>query len=336
MSAPDSSNSKAPPSLLADPAKGPQAAASKGTASNSSRILADLEGRVAPPTDQPRRSKAPAAVLVALLVVAVGGWGAWHLQQRGAASHAEVAATPAVTQTAAASAAAVGGSAAQVAARSASSVVAAASAPQAATIIADDGESKDSRSSADVNAALANGADDNNRISRALANGADMGNASAATVEPSKHVKPAVSASAATGRAHHEHEASTAHAKHDTREAHETHEAPANHHANQTALAQAKKDKPHAASSATASKDDPDADLLAALVARTKPADTKSASSGTTKVSASAGDPKLAERVKECGTRGFFEDQLCRWRVCDGHWGKDPSCPGAAQKQPQP
>ena len=31
----------------------------------------------------------------------------------------------------------------------------------------------------------------------------------------------------------------------------------------------------------------------------------------------------LASRVKECSERGFFEDQLCRWRVCEGHWGKD-------------
>jgi hypothetical protein len=70
-------------------------------------------------------------------------------------------------------------------------------------------------------------------------------------------------------------------------------------------------------------------------LARTKPADAKGA---TTKVSAVAngGDPKLAERVKECGTRGFFEDQLCRWRVCDGHWGKDPSCPGSATPPKQP
>ncbi|HSY29987.1 MAG TPA: hypothetical protein VK832_20920, partial [Burkholderiaceae bacterium] len=66
MSAPDSSNSKAPPSLLADTAKGSQA--------NGSRILANLEGRVEPPTDKPRRSKAP-AVLVALLVIAAGSWG---------------------------------------------------------------------------------------------------------------------------------------------------------------------------------------------------------------------------------------------------------------------
>lgn len=327
MSAPDSSNSKAPPSLLADPAKGPQANQAKGSPASGSRILADLEGRVAPPTDKPRRAKAP-MVLVALLVVAAGSWGAWHLQQRGAGGRPVVAATQSLAATQMA-AAPVSGSAAQAAAKVAAASASAASVPHAATIVADDSENKDSQPSFDAAASAANGLDDN-RLSRALANGADMGAASAASAAPTvnaKSVKPPVTASAAS-HTHHEHEHETASAG-----AHAKHETPAAHHANQTAVAQAKKDKPHPASNGATSKDDPDADLLAALVARTKPADTKGA---TTKVSANTGDAKLAERVKECGTRGFFEDQLCRWRVCDGHWGKDPSCPGTAQKQPQP
>jgi hypothetical protein len=289
-------------------------------------------------------------VLVALLVVAAGGWGAWHLQQRAGVSHAEVAGVPASAQTAAAASTVAGASAVQAtaasAAKAASTAVAAASTPQAATIIADDSDSnsKDSKASLEAGASTANVANavDDNRLSRALANGADVGSASSTATDTAKDVKPAVTASAAASHAHHEHEATAARAKHETREARETHDshgAPANRHANQTALAQARKDKQHAATSATASKDDPDADLLAALVARTKPADTKpNASGATTRVSASAngGDPKLAERVKDCGTRGFFEDQLCRWRVCDGHWGKDPACPGTAPRQPQP
>lgn len=63
MSAPENSNSKAPPSLLSDKAKGADG--------NGSRILANLEGRVAPPNDKPRRSRTPLA-LVALLVIAAG------------------------------------------------------------------------------------------------------------------------------------------------------------------------------------------------------------------------------------------------------------------------
>ncbi|MBN3819237.1 phage tail protein, partial [Paraburkholderia sp. Se-20369] len=73
MSAPENSNPKTPPSLLSDTkqADGPQ----------HSRILANLEGRVTPQAEPPRRSlKAPIAAVVAL-VVAVGGWGAWRMQQ---------------------------------------------------------------------------------------------------------------------------------------------------------------------------------------------------------------------------------------------------------------
>ena len=322
MSAPDSSNSKAPPSLLADTAKGSQA--------NGSRILANLEGRVEPPTDKPRRSKAP-AVLVALLVIAAGGWGAWHVQQRGHGEHPQVAASPApaATQTAAAPAGASIASTASGAQVSAKAVPAeAASASQAATIVADDSDSKDSKLSADAAASAASGVDDSNRLSRALANGAEASETSAPPAEAARGAKPAATA-ASHAAPHHERETVAAHAKHE-------HDAASNHHASAVAVAQEKKDKQHPAHNTTVAKDDPDADLLAALVARTKPAATKPGVNGaTTKVSASTGDPQLAERVKECGTRGFFEDQLCRWRVCDGHWGKDPACPGAAPAKPQ-
>jgi hypothetical protein len=325
MSAPDSSNSKAPPSLLADTAKGSQA--------NGSRILANLEGRVEPPTDKPRRSKAP-AVLVALLVVAAGGWGAWHLQQRGHGDHPQVAASsaPAATQTAAAPAGASiasTASGAQVSAKAAPAESASASASQAATIVADDSDSKDSKPSADAAASAVSGVDDSNRLSRALANGAEASEPSAPPVEAAKGAKPVATAA---NHAHRERETVAAHTKHE-------HDAASNRHASAVAVAQEKKDKqdkPHPAHNTAVAKDDPDADLLAALVARTKPAATKPGVNGaTTKVSASTGDPQLAERVKECGTRGFFEDQLCRWRVCDGHWGKDPACPGTAPAKPQ-
>src|SRR5215467_11497645 len=77
MSAPENSNSKTPPSLLSDTKP-----AGDGRAQQS-RILANLEGRVTPPAEPPRRSlKAPIAAVVAL-VVAVGGWGAWRVQHSG-------------------------------------------------------------------------------------------------------------------------------------------------------------------------------------------------------------------------------------------------------------
>ncbi|MFL9866235.1 hypothetical protein PQR67_18830 [Paraburkholderia fungorum] len=311
MSAPENSNSKAPPSLLSDKAKGADG--------NGSRILANLEGRVAPPTDKPRRSKTP-LVLVALLVIAAGGWGAWHMQQR-VKSESLASVTPANAEKAAVPASAASG-APQVTAK------AEAASSQAATIVADDSDSKTPAASA---SAPASG--DESRLSRALADGAEPSNASAplasataasaVAVPVAKHGK---SATAVASNAKHD---TAAHSKKESTSA-------SNHHASApTAVAQAKKPR----TAGNASKDDSDADLLAALVARTKPADAKASDDKTaTKVSASAtpGNAKLAERVKECGQRGFFEDQLCRWRVCDGHWGKDPACPGAAPQARQP
>jgi hypothetical protein len=314
MSAPESSNSKAPPSLLSDKAKGADG--------NGSRILANLEGRVAPPTDKPRRLKTP-LLLVALLVIAAGGWGAWHMQQR-LQTASLASAMPASAEKVAAPASAVSG-APQVVAKAEAP---AAASSQAATIVADDSDSK-----APATSAGASASGDESRLSRALADGAEPSNASAPVasataasavmVPAAKHGK---SSTAVASNAKHE---TAAHGKKESASA-------SNHHASApTAIAQTKKSRP----AGNASKDDSDADLLAALVARTKPADAKTADGNTaTKVSASAspGNAKLAERVKECGQRGFFEDQLCRWRVCDGHWGKDPACPGAAAQARQP
>ncbi|MFM0202104.1 hypothetical protein PQR53_19785 [Paraburkholderia fungorum] len=317
MSAPESSNSKAPPSLLSDKAKGADG--------NGSRILANLEGRVAPPADKPRRSKVP-LVLVALLVIAAGGWGAWHMQQRmQTASIASVAAvTPAGAGKAAVPASAASG-APQVTAKAEPP---AAASSQAATIVADDSDSKAPAASASAPAS-----DDESRLSRALADGAEPSSASvpvaSATVAPAATAPAAKHGKSATALASNaKHETST-HGKKESTIA-------SNHHASAPgAVAQTKKSR----AAGNASKDDSDADLLAALVARTKPADAKVADGNTpTRVSTSAtpGNAKLAERVKECGQRGFFEDQLCRWRVCDGHWGKDPACPGSAPQARQP
>ncbi|MFC6310646.1 hypothetical protein ACFQBP_24835, partial [Paraburkholderia dipogonis] len=171
------------------------------------------------------------------------------------------------------------------------------------------------------------------RLSRALADGAEPSSASApvasATAASAVAVPAAKHGKSATAVASKEKHESAVHGKKESATA-------SNRHASApTAVAQSKKTR----TNGNASKDDSDADLLAALVARTKPADAKTASGNTaTRVSASAtpGNARLAERVKECGQRGFFEDQLCRWRVCDGHWGKDPACPGSAQQARQP
>jgi membrane protein involved in colicin uptake len=92
----------------------------------------------------------------------------------------------------------------------------------------------------------------------------------------------------------------------------------------------------HAKARAPGRPDDPDADLLAVLVARTKPYDAHApvtasgAKSASAAKGASAAHPvNLAAQIKQCDKSNFFEAQLCRWRVCSDHWGKDPACPSA-------
>ncbi|MBY4865421.1 phage tail protein [Burkholderia sp. Bp9017] len=316
MSAPENSNSKTPPSLLSDskPAGegGPQ----------QSRILANLEGRVTPPAESSRRSlKGPVAAVVAL-VVAVGGWGAWRWQQQSGET-AVVAAAPAQATAKAEPAS----GAAQVAQNAAS----AASAVQPATIVNEDAASSTVASASSVSGT------DNSRLSRALADGADdtpgaatAGAAAAATAAAVATTKTAKADAAKNDKVAARSKAEArADAKAEARK----------HHKEQVELAQAKKRRETAARTGGArssGKDDPDADLLAALVARTKPADKKAAAqkaqAGPTKTAAATGG-SLASRVKDCSERGFFEDQLCRWRVCEGHWGKDPACPTAAQSE---
>ncbi|CAB3706099.1 hypothetical protein [Paraburkholderia rhynchosiae] len=327
MSAPESSNSKAPPSLLSDKAKGADG--------NGSRILANLEGRVAP-TDKPRRSKTPLA-LVALLVIAAGGWGAWHVQQR-APNESLAATVPASAANIAGTAepASVASAVVQVAANAGA---AAPASSQAATIIADDSDSKAAAPSVSASAGAGE-----SRLSRALADGAEPSNASAplaaaASLAAASGASVASAATVAQAAKHDKNSpaAVASKGKHETAARSKKESATASassHHSSAPAtIAQSKKAKPGATS-----KDDSDADLLAALVARTKPADAKTGGSNpATKVTAAvSGNAKLAERVKECGQRGFFEEQLCRWRECDGHWGKDPACPGSTPQARQP
>lgn len=291
MSAPENSNSKTPPSLLSDvqqPAGGKQ----------SARILANLEGRVAPVADAPRRSKAPLAALIALAVVAVGGWGIWHSQQSSERPTIVTAAAPAQqTRTTAA-------------APSPSS--AAPAAPQPATIVNDDSAAKS------ASAPVA----DNDRLSRALANNAvDVASsAPVATTTKAEAPKKAKQLAATSNKS-----ATKA-------------EAARKQRTQQTELAQAQARKRHnsTARQATTKDADPDADLLAVLVARTKPANPPKQPAEAPVPAKSASNATLAARVKDCSTHGFFEDQLCRWRVCDGHWGTDPACPNAQKQAQQP
>ncbi|MCZ2901166.1 phage tail protein [Burkholderia thailandensis] len=321
MSAPDDSNSKAPPSLLSSDA-------GKGSGANNSRILANLEGRVSPQTENAPRSRKGPIALVALAVVAVAGWGAWRLQQPSIESAEVAASAPAAVVPASH---AVPASAVQIAQ---------APAPQPATIVNDDSIASDAKPAAAASAVS------ESRLSRALANGAsDVSTTGAAAGATAAAVavaaaKPAksVEKSAAKSTAAKQSKQDAAHAKAEAaaRKRHEKTQA--------AQVAQAKKAR-HEAAAKKNGKDDPDADLLAALVARTKPAGAAKSgeaakSNATPKMAAAAAtgsaDASLAARVKVCGERGFFEDQLCRWRVCENHWGKDPACPTSATQNRQP
>jgi hypothetical protein len=316
MSAPDKSNSKAPPSLLSN--------AGNGTDANGSRILANLEGRVEPQVDAPRNSRTP-VILVALLVLCVGSWGAWRVQHRAAAKPAEAVASGNVVVKAPAATAASAVAPATFAAASQ------ASAPQAATIISDNPADKDSASplGADDNRsprALANGAGDANQASSAKA-AALAGAAGVKKSEPKTAKEPATAVKSVLASGKSLNETSQAPGKHE----HELANAKA-HPANAKTLVQSRKQEQGAHR-----RDDADADLLAALVARTEPYHAESPDTvKRAKVSASTGveNAHLAQQVAACGKNGFFEEQLCRWRVCDGHWGKDPSCPQGNSQRP--
>ncbi|MGN4110164.1 phage tail protein [Burkholderia gladioli] len=351
MSAPEDSNRKAspPPSLLSEPGQ--------AAGQNGSRILANLEGRVAPQqageTAAASRSRKGPLALIALAVIAVAGWGAWRINSHNAAaptvtaaaSPASAAAASAASGATPATLAAASGAAASEASGTQAAQAAGASdaAPQTATIVNDEPASASS----------------GNRLSQALANGATDASSNDATVAAG--AAATVAAAAVAGKAG----ASAAGARQDVAAAkgkpqHQT-KAEA-----RLAAAEAKREEAHARQELAAKKrhdrqleaaakrrpagttakkpDDPDADLLAALVARTKPADPgvplsakprKEKAAPVQKVAA-ADTGSLAARVKECSQRGFFEDQLCRWRVCDGHWGKDPSCPSSANQNRQP
>ncbi|MDN7740842.1 MULTISPECIES: phage tail protein [Burkholderia] len=346
MSAPEDSNRKAspPPSLLSEPGQ--------AAGQNGSRILANLEGRVAPQqageTAAASRSRKGPLALIALAVIAVAGWGAWRINSHNAAAPAVTAAASPASAAAASGATPATLAAASAAAASEASGTQAAqaagasdAAPQTATIVNDEPASAGSGNR--LSQALANGATD------ASSNATVAAGAAATVAAAAVAGKAGASAAggkqdvaAAKGKPQHQTKAEARLAAADAKreEAHARQELAAKKRHDRQLEAAAKR---RSAGTTAKKPDDPDADLLAALVARTKPADPgvplsakprKEKAAPVQKVAADTGS--LAARVKECSQRGFFEDQLCRWRVCDGHWGKDPSCPSSANQNRQP
>ncbi|MDN7179276.1 phage tail protein [Caballeronia sp. SEWSISQ10-4 2] len=327
MSVPDPSNSKAPPSLLSG----------KETAehANSSRILASLEGRVESRPERPPRSKS-AYALLALLIAGAAAWGGWHYlrdartdsrtdsptassisAQAGANGNKTVAAAGASSQPASAA----GNSAAALKASSGvTAQVAGAQVPavnsQAASIVAADDDNAAPKSTDRIASALANGASEELAASAAapankVANTTDAANKKAAKPEKT---------TVAQGDA----KAARKSLRQDVREARDSKTS-----RYETLAAQNKK---RPAAQNAGKLEDQDVDLLAALVSRTKPYTppaTDKRDTAAAKLSAKA-DAGLAARLKECGKDNFFTDEICRWRVCDGHWGKDPACPAAS------
>ncbi|MGN6230665.1 MAG: hypothetical protein ACTHNZ_05805 [Trinickia sp.] len=293
MSAPETT-SRGRPSLISETAP--------GAPDNSSRILASLEGRVvAQQAPRPRRSKKPliAAGLALAGLVAVGAWQWQRLAEGGRSATAVVAGADKPPAAAAPAGQASGAAAA----------VGAASVPQSAIIVADD-----------ATTAAPNGTA-SDPLSRALANGAVPSadkNASTVNVAAASASTPASAASAtlAAGKS----AAIKSGAARADRE-----NAKSRHAEKQVATRMGKHAK------GVSKHDDPDADLLAALVARTKPYDARAPQSASdAKASSAKTRPvSLAAQVKQCDKSNFFEAQLCRWRVCSDHWGKDPVCPSA-------
>lgn len=325
MSAPDSPSSKARPSLLSETAK--------SAADNDSRILANLEGRVAAQPNPTRRSNKLWIVVVAA-ALSLSAFGAWQWQRAsrddGQTSPRAASALDGVQKTAAAAPAASAAAAtviADAAGTAADTLKTAASSPQPAVIVADTA-ANDRPASAPAGAiasaataapvatgAIGASASDSERLSRALSDGASASGSAAA---PAAHAKSVVAAHEATKTT------KTTAASHTVREADKKHQA------QRVASAHPRKD-----ANAGAKKTDQDVDLLAAIVARTKPYDAnhgktpaKTGAAQKTQT-ATSGVPGLAERVAECSTRGLIEGQFCRWHVCADHWGKDPACPSS-------
>ncbi|SAL29642.1 hypothetical protein AWB64_02540 [Caballeronia sordidicola] len=306
MSVPDPSNSKAPPSLLSSKGKSDQA--------NGARILASLEGRVEGSSERPAIGKAAYAALGSLLL-GIAAWGGWHYFSESrpeSAVHAQLAtsannfkaATPPPVTNASESITAKNVPASAVEDKS-----------QAAAIVATDDDAEPGTTGR-IASALESGA--------ASASFMSSGTRSAKSVIATEASRKKDEATAKTCTAHIDAKAENKSIRRDVRESRgrsaSKHEA------------LAAQNRSRSGAPAAAKQDDQDVDLLAALVSRTKPYTPPSAGKAalTGTPASMKADPGIATRLKQCGKENFFSDEICRWRVCNGYWGKDPACPAAS------
>ncbi|WP_132256798.1 hypothetical protein [Paucimonas lemoignei] len=57
----------------------------------------------------------------------------------------------------------------------------------------------------------------------------------------------------------------------------------------------------------------------------------KAKKNGLVRESATPSQASVEAQLKRCGTMGFLDSELCRIRVCDGRWGREPGCPENSQ-----
>jgi hypothetical protein len=306
MSASDGSKHNGRPSLL----NGAPAASTEAK-ENGSRILAALEGRVDAPSDTTARRGKARLIGLGLMLVGVVCVAALVVPRR-LAGHREDASLALPAPAAASSAEAVKPASGTDLNPSAKSDASAA--PQAATIVTVAPDALVSGSAVQGVPAVEPG---HSRIADALAAGSDT--ASAGGTIKAKESK-------ASKKAAHEEKAKLAH---------DEAKARAKHELSETHAAAAHTAKKPSTPGSSAKTEDPDADLLAVLVSRTKPFKGKAAPAGAASTSAPASAPaaklSFADQIKACQKQGFFASEVCRWRICEGHWGHDPACPSGQQ-----
>jgi hypothetical protein len=78
---------------------------------------------------------------------------------------------------------------------------------------------------------------------------------------------------------------------------------------------------------------DNDIDLIAALLNHVSRREAAAVAPppGRDIVMSAQGEP-IGALVKRCQQIGGLEGVLCRWRICDGHWGRDAACPIAQHR----
>jgi hypothetical protein len=291
------------------------------------RILAGLDGKGAKAVKAVAKSTPVGARtgrkgvwigVVALFALVVAAGGVWRSQQR--TSHEETLADVRAPSDAANGAGSGSTAAGQARQNPAASSVEGGNPAPAATAGGTAQTPPQTATIVDSGAQTANGA------------ASPTSGATAPRTAPQDDPMKALVAKAEAGDAHDKRHATTAEAnsKHD--------EKKLTRHERAVALREAR-EQDRLKAAARPKNEDPDADILAALFKHTNAIDAPGTAAAGAKHGAAAADKSrvakpaagsLAARVEACRSKGFFDGEVCRWQVCNGHWGSDPACPGNA------